>query len=102
MQQLAVHCRFARVSQLETEPRTAPRHAWGAIRTRLAGLQLLGELALHGSLARVLRESPEWLAGILEAWLSALTTNHPATRTEQDLDAEAELHAMSHAERRVI
>ena len=54
-----------------------------------SGSHVIGELAVHReSLARVLRENPESLAGILEALLSALTNGRGAEVPKQEIEEE--------------
>jgi hypothetical protein len=63
-----------------------------------AGSQILGELAVHReSLARVLRESPESLAGILEALISALSTHRRPPQAQEEVEDEADVCAMREA-----
>jgi hypothetical protein len=108
VQQLVVHWMatgslgfpFARTSIADRTPVRGPSRD---ARTESAepdtsASQLIGELAVHReSLERILCESPESLAGILEALLSALTANRRPAQDEEELGDEAEIFAMSEA-----
>jgi hypothetical protein len=63
----------------------------------LKGTRVVGELAVHrDSLERILQESPESLATILEALTDALTAkDHQKLRNEEDLEDARELCVLS-------
>jgi hypothetical protein len=52
---------------------------------------------VHGIAHRILRESPESVASILEALLSALTTTRRPPRTEEEIEDESNIYGMSEA-----
>ena len=104
VQQLVVH--WMTMGSLEypfaiaaPERKTPPEKATAArsanVETR--GAKVIGELAVHReSLARILRENPESLAGILEALLSALGGRPQLEPSEQVEDEEeAEIYALT-------
>jgi hypothetical protein len=61
------------------------------------GVKVIGELAVHReSLARILRENPESLAGVLEALVGALGGRPKVERSELVEDEEeAEIYALT-------
>jgi hypothetical protein len=106
VQQLVVHwmamgsLEFPFASALNWEPaHERPRaKRTGRSEPNTAGSQVLGELAVHReSLTRILRESPESLASILEALVSALTKTRRPPRTEEEIEDESDIFAMSEA-----
>jgi hypothetical protein len=104
VQQLVVH--WMTMGSLEYPFAEAPRRATmpklphikeiPRAEADLRGTRVVGELAVHReSLERILQESPESLAPILEALTSALTNDEDRNAREEDRDENRELCVLS-------